>query len=313
MTIPFSDFYPAVPEARVIYDKHQNTVADELFGHSQRLGRWVMRAEKRIAQTALEPDPVKQEITDKLITKLVTEILVSPYDRAPFETHTDKCPVLFKGQLFPRWMFNDIVQMIGMPHASQDAILHHLMIAMLEWSNSLVRRSQSNPSPSSALIPATSRALMALNQVPSQKYLDGTLLVNLNFAVQPELTIIKLIAYRDLIKKAFRELELRTINKGARRQLKQIVQFSNEQKKIAEAEKTQIAKERASHEQAINKQLKEIVHMRKSTQEILKANFQSLIDELNHATVRMKSLQEECKNKEAQIQALEAAQRNLKK
>jgi hypothetical protein len=309
MHIAFADFYRAIPEASSIYNKYQTEYTDE---HSNWLGRWVKRAERYIARSSLAPDCIKQEITDKLTTKLVTQILVSPYDRAPFVVKTEKGPVLFKGIVFPYWMLEDILKLIGNLNGLSLAKPHDFMNEMLEWSNSLKKRSEGVPSKSTALVPVSADgALAALNQTQLPSYLDSALLVSLNFSEQPELVTIKLLTYRKLIINAFREMEIRQINKEVKKQHTQIVTFGDEQKALVEKEKTQNIHQRIAHEQTVKKQFEEISQIQVSTQNIMKEHFQSLISQISEAENRMKNAQQDCKNKEAQIKSLQAAQKNL--
>jgi hypothetical protein len=310
MHVAFSDFYNAVPKASVIYNKYHAEYTDE---HSIWLGRWVIRAERHIAQTCFATDEVKQSITDKLIMKLVTQILVSPYDHAPFVAKTEKGPVLFKGVVFPYWMLEDILNMIGFQDRMSQAKPHGFMNEMLEWSHSLRQRSSSIPSQSTALVSVrTERALVALSQTPLPSHLDSTALVSINFYDQPDLTLIKLLSYRKLILNAFREMALRKMNRGIKKQHKQIVRFGDDQKTLAEIEKTQNVQARNAHEEAINKQYEDISHIQDSTQNIMNEHFHSLIEQMNQAEEKMKKVQQECKNKEAQIQGLINAQKNLR-
>lgn len=304
----FSDFFSAIPEACSIYDKYQVGYTDE---HSKWLGRWVKRAERYSAQTRSELDNIKQEVTDKLINKLVTQILVSPYDRAPFFPKTEKRPVLFHGLLFPYWMLEDILKLVGNSDGLCLAKPHDFMNEMIEWWKSLEQHSQSLPSKSTALIPLAAKTLVHLNQTVEPPHLDSSLLVSFNFSEHPELTMIKLFTYRDLVINAFKEMEIRKKHKGLKKQLKQIIRFGNEQKALTEKQKIHNAKERITDEETISKQFEDLSLTQKLTQDIIKGHFQDLMYQMNQAEERMKKVQQECKNKEAQIQAIQTAQTKL--
>ncbi len=307
--VPFSEFFHAVPQARAIYDKYQSEYNDE---YSRWLGRWVKRAERHMEQKSHASATIKQEITDKLIQKLITQILVSPYDRSPFVTNTEKKTVLFKGLIFPSWLLKDILTLLGDPNEMRRAKPHELMNEMLEWTKTFQQRLQSFPSESKELVPRDfAGALVIANQTPVTSHLDSTLMVSINFSQQPELIIIKLLNYRDLIKYAFREMELRKKKKGSKNRFKQNVKFGEEQRALAEQEKVQNAKERIVHEETVKRQFEGISRIQESTQNIMKEHFQSLIDQMNQAEERMKKLQQECKDKEAQVQSLITAQKNL--
>lgn len=309
INLSFKTFFKAIPVARAICEKYQHEYTDE---HSKWLGRWVKRAERHMQQSSHASDIFKKELTDKLIKKLVAQILVSPYDRSPFMANTEKRPVLFKGLIFPHWMLEDILILLGNPNGMRQAKPHELMNEMLEWTKALQQPSPSILSENRALVPRdVGGTLVVANQTRSPSHLDNALLVSLNFSEHPELTIIKLLAYRDLIRNVFREMELRKMNKATKRQLKQIVRFGEKQKALAEQEKVQSAQERVAHEQAVNRQFEDISQIQESTQNIMREHFQSLIDQMNQAEERMKKLQQECKDKEAQVQSLQAAQRSL--
>ena len=185
----------------------------------------------------MHPHTSKQEITDKLVHKLVTELLVSPYDRSPFVANTEKRPVLYKGMIFPHWMLEDIFTLLGCPDGIQLAQRHELMHEMLVWTKALLER----PVPSESrelVLREVGGALIIANQAPLPTHLDSTLLVTINFFQHPELAMIKLLAYRDLIKKACREWELQKDNKAAKRQLKQIVKFGKSKELCQSGEST---------------------------------------------------------------------------
>ena len=75
--------------------------------------------------------------------------------------------------------------------------------------------------------------------------------------------------------------------------------------------KAQIAEDCVADEEAVKKQFEDISRIQESTENIMKEHYQNLIDQMNQAEERMKKVQQECKDREAQIQSLQAAQRNL--
>jgi hypothetical protein len=324
MQVTFDEFARALPAARAIYNAHQVRYAHELFEHSNFLGRWIIRAETHIVQTDLEPQ-TKQEITDKLIHELATKILVSPYDMAPFGCTKEKSPVLFRGTIFPYWMLADILQILGNTAALDEAEPHVLISEMIEWTISLKqnnhanRLQQLNPieeqqvelSESTALLPInTDTSLIAL-ETASSTQLDCTLLTGAVVAADPQLTLIKLFAYRDLMKKAVKCLERRKLLEIVTAQREEIVRFRDEQQALKEAEQKQLENQCVIHIQAVKQQCADITKTQEATQNIMKEHLAHLIQNINAAGEKMKKLQEDCQNQEAALQGLIAAQRNL--
>lgn len=297
--ISFADFSREIPKARAIYNKYEYEYSDE---YSKRLGRWIIRAEKHMAQKRCAPENVKQEITNKLITKLVNDILVSPYDRAPFAAGTEKRPVLFMGLLFPYWMIEDILTLIGTLKELNLVEHHHFLGEMLDWVKSLGWSLPSAPSHDDALVPISQGGpLVVFNQTSKPSHMDSNLLISLNSSGETESIIIKLLDYRDLIINAFIEMELYKKNKEIKIQHKQIVRSGEEQKALAKMERAQNSRDRVVHEQRVNKQFANISHIQASTQNIMKEQLQSLVDQMNQAEARLKMEQQKGKNLEAEL------------
>jgi hypothetical protein len=307
-SVGYTDFCRALPAARAIYNKYEYN--DE---HSQWLGRWIKRAERHLSQARHESTEVKQGITDKLISKLMKEILVSPYDRAPFVFRTEKSPVLFKGILFPYWMLEDILMTIGYADKLQFVAPHAFIDEMLEWSTSLRQSSHStSSSKSTALVKKeTGGSLVALDPQPAVSHLDSSLMLSIKYEENPELALIKLLTYRNLMKNAFKEMVLRHVKRGIKHQTRQIVKFGQEQKALMTNEKAQIVHQNTVHAQTVAKQHEEIVELQETTQTIMKDHYEDLITRIHQTEERLKKVQQESREKEAQIQALINAQRNL--
>lgn len=307
--VGYAHFYRALPAARAIYNKYKHEYTDE---HSQWLGRWIKRAERHLSQTRHDPADVKQATTDKLIGKLVTQILVSPYDHAPFVPNTNKAPVLLKGLLFPYWMLEDILITIGYADKLQFVESHTFMHEMLVWSNTLQQSINTAPSKSTALVRAeTGGALVALDPQPAASHLDSSLMLSIKHAENPELALIKLLTYRNLMKNAFKEMVLRNVKKDAKYQTRQLVKFGQEQKALMANDKTQMAHQNTQHAQTVAKQHEEIAQLHKTTQATMKAHYEDLMAQILQTEKRLEKVQQECNDKEVQIQTLITAQKNL--
>ena len=325
MQVTFDEFASALPAARAIYNTHQARYAHELFEHSKFLGRWIVRAETHIAQTDLEPK-TKQKITDELIQELATKILVSPYDMAPFDCTKEKSPVLFKGTLFPYWMLADILQILGNTAALDEVEPHHLINEMIEWTMSLRQSSHINLlqqlsfeeeqhvelSESTALMPINTDTALVVSSNATSTQLDCTLQTGAVVAADPQLTLIKLFAYRDLMKKAVKCLELRKLLEVVTAQRESIVRFNQEQLALKEAEQKQLENQCVVHIQAVKQQCADITKMQEATQNIMKKHLTDLINNINETGEKMKKLQQDCQNQEAALQGLITAQKNLR-
>lgn len=301
----YTDLCKALPAAHTIYNKYEYEYTD---GHSQWLGRWIKKAERDLSHVSQESVEVKQNIADKLVSKLRKQILVSPYDRAPFVAGTEKSPVLFKEILFPCWMIEDIL--INIEHADQLQFItpHAFINEMLAWSNGL---SSTPTSMCSALVKKETGGPLATFSQPAVAHLDSSLMLSIKYDETPELALIKLLTYRNLMKNAFREMVLRNVKMSIKSQTRQIVKFGQEQKaQLANAE-VQIVRQNIMHAQAVAKQHEEIAQLQDTAQAVTKNHYEDLIAQIHQTEERLKKVQQESKEKEAEIQTWIAAQRNL--
>ena len=98
------------------------------------------------------------------------------------------------------------------------------------------------------------------------------------------MTVIKLLAYRDLIKKAFRHLELRKMLESVNAQRDEIVRSTETQMALAEAEKTQNDTQGVIHLQNVKQQCADTAKTRETTHNVMKEHFQHLVDETVQGT-----------------------------
>lgn len=307
--VSFSCLCAALQEARAIHNKYKAEYTDI---HSIWMGRWIDKAETYTLKANSDSDTKKKEIADKLINKLFTQILASPYDRSPFIPRAKERPVLFKGIIFPFWMLEDILKSLRKPEALSLAKQHEFLNEMLDWKNALEKGEPSATTKNTDLVPLDNENQLILsNETVLSAQLNSELLVCNDFSENLPMTIKKLLTYQDLMKKAFREIELREMKREVKEQIKQMTIFQNEQEILAEQQKEKFQLDRIVHEQNITKCFEDIACIHESTQNFMKQNFQSLIDQIKETQENLIQVQEDCKNKEAQKEYYLNAQANL--
>lgn len=290
LSVPFEKLCVALPEAKKILKKYKSTYTDE---YSEWLGRWIQKAERICGFEVQE----KQKNVDKLVQKLMTQILVSPFDKAPFFTNSTRQPLLFKGLVFPHWMLQDIFTLMGNASGISQAKPHAFMIKMLSWINALMSQG--------AFASGNTQLFL------SEPQMDEQLLLSLNVSEQPELILKKLLIYRSLIKMALSEIERRK-RKTVKSQLKQIRRVGYEQK-ICLAQGSSEAQDLRDQGKQINEYSQEIFQMEKTTLETMKKDLYDFVDQIIQMEEKIRRKQQICKDKEAQIEGLVNAQNILKR
>lgn len=307
--ISLTNFSNALPSARAIQVRYALSYSDH---HSHRLSRWIAKAERTLVRTVYSSDAQKQKIVDCLIHKLVTEILVSPYDRAPFIPGTEKAPLLFKGLLFPSWLLEDIFELIGSTEGSRAAKPHAFINEMIGWVKSLNFHPSSSSFESTAIVVAAQKDLVFSGQSSSNSYLDRQTLVALNASGRSELVMIKLAAYRDFLKSAWEEIRFREVKWEAKRELKQVVTFQEDQKQLLEKDKIRRIEGQFGYEQSVADRFEGIDQIQQSTYLILHGHSQALMEQMAETEEKIRRLKLDNANKETQIASLITAQQHLR-